>query len=115
MSWDSWSPEGLYGLMRVLVKAARADKELMKCDGSVFLGREVASFIPHVSVSPGDVRRFILQTFIESETIYARLKGVKCKLAVPVEARVLMMDMLMTSKETSLQIPEKVRVLRIEG
>lgn len=113
MSWD-WAPEGLYGLMRVLVKAARADKELMKKDGTAFLGRQVASFIPHVNIDGFDFRRIMLQTFIESETIYMRLKGENVLLAVPVEARVLMMDMLMTNKETSLKIPEKIRMLRIE-
>ena len=112
---EDWIPEGIYGLMRTLVKAARLDKKMIKEDGSIFLGRQVASFIPHVNIPSNAVRRFLLQAYVESETIYARLKGHKVLLAVPIEARVLMMDMLMTSKETSLQIPEKVRMLRIEG
>jgi len=106
--------EELHGVVKVLVLAARKDKKMIKQDSAIALGEEVAAFIPHIAPSRGDFRRFLLRNEIEAESLRLALKGYKVKLALTVGARALIMDMLITDKFTSLQIPERLPTLFIE-
>ena len=108
-----FEPEGLSGLFKVLVQSARRDKELMKKDLSVPLGRDFASFVPHINAE-NDPRVAMLHAVIHSETLLLSLKGAKVRLAIPPEARSIMADLALTRKEFSLQIPARERTLYIE-
>ena len=105
--------EGLHGIVRTLVIAARRDKKLIKKDTKPLIG-DYAGLIVHVKVNRFDSRRIILMTKVKAETIVSRLRGEDVKLAVPIDARIIAMDMLMTDKETSLSLPERIPMFRIQ-
>jgi len=87
---------------------------MIREDTGKTLGEEVAAFIPHIFPQKNDLRRFFLKNEIEAETLRLSLKGYKVKLAMTVHARTLVMDMLLTDKFTSLQVPEKIRLIPLE-
>jgi len=100
---------GLHGVLQTLTRAVRLDKKMMRTDFSKVFGDQIGRWMIHVNVQGDEPRLYIISRWIAGESVKAFLRGrYSGNLVVPVEAKVLMMELGVKRRFDWMNLPQSI-------